>query len=152
MNETLSHPLDSIRRGFVYRKVPRRCFCCYISFSPTQLSSSNKWVKEYCVCKDSQLLFYKTAESLEPILTVGLYGSACIFITDPKTDKSNSIEIATPIQTVQLNFISIEDTKHWAIAIQKQSLLASGGRLILKSQHDHNAATDDKSGSFPSPN
>lgn len=114
---------ELVRRGFVYRKVESQCTCmCFCR---------PKWRKQYMVCKDAALSFYTSPESIHALYSLSLYGAACIFIQYPKTSKNNALEIVTPQYNCQICVESIEDTRQWALTIQKQSILASGGKMTL---------------------
>jgi len=113
--------------GIVWRQVDETtvCFC-----------SRSVWLRCYLVLSNSCLLIHDSAESVSPLLTVSLYGAACVLIQTPKTDKKFSLEIVTPTQNIIIATDNTQDMKNWAISIQKAALnaIAPGGDKPVQKQ------------------
>lgn len=119
--------LDSI--NFFFRLC---CCCCHAKSTTLQYSfAQTDWKRVYCVVQNWALHFYASSNDIHPFDTVSLYGAAVVFIRYPKvpSDHINAIEVVTSTRNLYLSMDESEDCRLWALAIQKNALLATGANL-----------------------
>lgn len=110
---------DIVRRGYLHHQVSiTSCF-----------RIKKSWQRVFVLLKDGCLFLFDSPRDLQPLHTLPLYASCCIFPQFPKVARSNCLQLETPTASVFLCADSPADIKEWAIRIQKAAIVASGGSI-----------------------
>jgi hypothetical protein len=109
-----------LHRGYLHQQVSVTR-CC--------LRRKKIWQRVFALLKDGCLFLYESPRDLQPLQTVPLYASCCLFPQYPKVARSNCLQLETPTTSMYLCADSPADIKSWAIHIQKAAIVASGGNI-----------------------
>jgi PH domain/WD domain, G-beta repeat len=91
------------------------------------------WKRRYFVLSKGSLSYYENEDSVVPKGTMSLYGAAVVYVEPPKIDRSNCIEITNPARSLFVSADTREELQGWALTIQREAIIASGGKVALSS-------------------